>query len=329
MDDSLSRASLLFIAILCLTGSLIYLKSILIPFVISLFLFFMMIPFMGYVHRKLKLPHLLGLLLACTLVFSMTAILIILALSSFESFMQDTQEYQNKLADLMVRVDELLMGIGLNLSSEINDLRSNISNLPFFNLIKGMAKGFFNFFGQSALVLIYLMFLVGGYNHDKEKSPVRTAIEEGVQKYIATKVVASTITAVCVGVAFKLIGMDLAFMFAIISFLLNFIPNIGSLIAIVFPLPVAFLQFELGVKFYLVLIIPSIIHFAIGNIIEPKVMGEGLGLHPITVLLSLMFWGMIWGAAGMLLAVPMTVCIKIIAEQFQSTKIISQFMSGA
>ena len=87
----------------------------------------------------------------------------------------------------------------------------------------------------------------------------------------------------------------LAFIFGTLTFILNFIPVFGSVIAVLIPIPVAFLQFQDPTLFALIILLPAIVHIIIGNIIEPKIFGEAFGLHPITVILSLIFWGMIWG----------------------------------
>ena len=92
---------------------------------------------------------------------------------------------------------------------------------------------------------------------------------------------------------------------------------IGSVIAILIPLPVAFLQFTDPTYVILIITLPAIVHLIIGNILEPKIFGKAFGLHPITVILSLIFWGMIWGFIGVLLAAPITAIIKISFEKFK------------
>ena len=122
--------------------------------------------------------------------------------------------------------------------------------------------------------------------------------------------------------------MELALIFGTLTFILNFIPVIGSVIAILIPLPVAFLQFTDPTYVILIILLPTIVHILIGNILEPKIFGEAFGLHPITIILSLIFWGMIWGIIGVLLAAPITAIIKISCEKFEATKPISRFLEG-
>ena len=122
--------------------------------------------------------------------------------------------------------------------------------------------------------------------------------------------------------------MELAFIFGTLTFILNFIPVIGSVIAVLLPLPIAVLQFPELTQILIIILLPSVVHIIIGNILEPKIFGEAFGLHPITIILSLIFWGMIWGIIGVLLAAPITAIIKITFERFETTKQIARLLEG-
>ena len=125
-----------------------------------------------------------------------------------------------------------------------------------------------------------------------------------------------------------LLGLELALIFGTLTFLLNFIPTFGSIVAVFLPLPVALLQYNEPTMIILVFALPSLVHIVIGNIIEPKLFGEAFGLHPVTIILALIFWGMLWGITGMLLAAPLTAIIRITFDQFETTKPFSLFLSG-
>jgi AI-2 transport protein TqsA len=113
------------------------------------------------------------------------------------------------------------------------------------------------------------------------------------------------------------------------AFLLNFIPSIGSIIATFLPLPIAVVQFQSSPwLIVLVVAIPGGIQNLLGNIIEPKLQGEGLNLHPVTVLLALSFWGLLWGIVGMFLAAPITAAIRIVLMQFDMLRPIANLMAG-
>ena len=138
----------------------------------------------------------------------------------------------------------------------------------------------------------------------------------------------SLATGLLSGIIFTVFGVELALMFAILTVLFNFIPNVGSLIAMALPIPVLFLQFGIGWEFFAVLILCSLTQMLIGNVIEPKWMGDSMDLHPITVLIGLMFWGLVWGIPGMFLAVPITAIIKIILARLEPTRGIAELLAG-
>ena len=149
-----------------------------------------------------------------------------------------------------------------------------------------------------------------------------------IKKYILTKFFTSTATAILAGLIYWFLGLELAFIFGTLTFILNFIPVIGSIIAVLLPIPIAVLQFQDSSTVLLIIFLPAIVHIVIGNIIEPKIFGETFGLHPITIILSLIFWGMIWGVIGVLLAAPITAIIKISFERFETTKQIARVLEG-
>jgi AI-2 transport protein TqsA len=153
-------------------------------------------------------------------------------------------------------------------------------------------------------------------------------IDRQIRQYVTTKVVLSVATGGLVWLSLHLIGMPLAGVFGLLAFLLNFIPSIGSIISTLLPIPVAVASFETVGPVVLVILIPGAIQMIIGNGIEPKLMGEGLNLHPVTVLLTLSFWGMLWGVMGMLLAVPMTAVIRIVLIQFETLRPVGDLLAG-
>ncbi|MEJ2718649.1 MAG: AI-2E family transporter [Deltaproteobacteria bacterium] len=154
-------------------------------------------------------------------------------------------------------------------------------------------------------------------------------IETGVKRYISTKVLVSGTTGVLVFVILALLGVPYAISFGAFAFLLNFIPTIGSVISTVLPLPILLLTPDITwTTAILAIAVPGAIQLVMGNAVEPKMMGKSLGLHPITVLLALIFWGMIWGFDGMILAVPITAVVKIILEKIEITSSVARLMAG-
>jgi len=123
--------------------------------------------------------------------------------------------------------------------------------------------------------------------------------------------------------------VDLAFVFGFFTFVLNFIPSIGSVIATLLPLPIILVSPHISVAVaILAVLLPFLIHFVIGNFIDPMLMGDSLDLHPVSVLLSLMIWGTIWGVVGMLLAVPLTASLKMLLQRTELTAPVAEVLAG-
>jgi predicted PurR-regulated permease PerM len=143
-------------------------------------------------------------------------------------------------------------------------------------------------------------------------------ITEQIQRYIATKFLISLLTGIVVGIILWIFGVDFVIVWAVITFFFNFIPNIGSILAIALPTVMTLIQFETVGYTLLVAGILIFVQNIIGNIIEPMIMGDKLGLNPLIILLSLLLWGYIWGIAGMFLSVPLTAVVKIIISNSNS-----------
>ena len=144
-------------------------------------------------------------------------------------------------------------------------------------------------------------------------------ITENIKHYLALKTLLSLATGCCVTVMLLMIGVDYAILWGIIAFLLNYIPNIGSIIASVPAVLLAFVQFGPG-KAAAVAVGYLAINMLFGPILEPKIMGRGLGLSTLVVFMSLVFWGWVLGPVGMLLSVVLTMIVKIAMESRDDTR---------
>ena len=187
---------------------------------------------------------------------------------------------------------------------------------------------------QGITVLIFVMFLLieqgrqkGGVL-DREKS-VGGAVESRVKKYISVKTLTSAVTGILVGLALWAVGAPAAILFGLLSFLLNFIPTIGSVVAVLLPLPVLYLGDANLVTMVLALAIPGAIQFGVGQIWENKLLGDAFDLRASVVLLALVFWGKIWGIVGMLLATPIMAVLKTLMEGWDVTRPLAKMMGQA
>jgi AI-2 transport protein TqsA len=180
------------------------------------------------------------------------------------------------------------------------------------------------------LVIIFTLFILLGRPAARPtRIGVLTEIEDRVQRYITQMVMLSAISGIAAGIVLAACGVKFAVMFGFLAFLLNFIPTVGSIIATLLPLPVILLSPEMGpTAKILALAIPAAIQIYLGNALQPRVLGNALDLHPIVVLISLIFWGMIWGLPGAFLATPMTAVLRIVLEKIPATRPIAELLAG-
>jgi AI-2 transport protein TqsA len=153
-------------------------------------------------------------------------------------------------------------------------------------------------------------------------------IGASTRKYLVTKTVMSVITGALTALILTILGLDMAPMFGLLAFLLNYIPTLGSLVALILPIPVALIQFDSTLLIVLSVLLPGAVQMLVGGIMEPKLMGETLDLHPVTILLALMFWGLLWGPIGALLATPICVIVKSVLLRFEASHDFGELMAG-
>ena len=155
-------------------------------------------------------------------------------------------------------------------------------------------------------------------------------ITEQVQKYIITKFLISLSVGIVMGFTLWLFDVDFFIIWASFAVILNLIPNIGSVISVIMPTLIALVQYESFGYSFIVAAVLIVTQNIIGNIIEPKIFGDRLGLNPLVILLSLLLWGYLWGIVGMFLAVPLTAVLKIIISNSENKnmKFITNLMSN-
>jgi len=201
------------------------------------------------------------------------------------------------------------------------------------NIVMSLPSAIISLTSNILLVVLVMLFtaflLTGSTTRTKPREGVIGEIETRVQKYIGIKIVLSMLTGFLVFLILKILGVDYALSFGAFAFILNFIPNVGSAIATLLPIPVVLLTPEVTlVTIVLAIVLPLTVQFVVGNVLEPKIMGDTLGLHPVVILMALIFWGMLWGFPGMLLAAPMTAIAKIVFERVEVTRPIAGLMEG-
>lgn len=210
------------------------------------------------------------------------------------------------------------------------------------NFLLNVTGSFLGFLTIAFVVVIYLVFLLAesrsastrlavafGQVRAEEITPVVQKINRAISEYLGLKLFVSFLQAFLSFIVFLTFDVDFAAMWGVFIFLLNFIPYLGSIIAVSMPVLLSFLKFahepwKAGAVLLLLLIIQRVVD----DWIEPRLTGQKLGLSPLLILLALAFWGWLWGIVGMILAVPLTVTIKIILENIKETRPIATLMSN-
>lgn len=315
---------LMILAATAITAMLVYAKVVLLPFMLAVFISMVSNTIANWLNKKLKLSKALALGVTLMVFIGFIFVSVLFISNSIESFISSADIYSKKLTDVLDWSLTYLQKIGIKADEAL--LLEYAREIPVMNMIQKMGSNIFSLFSNAFLVALFLVFMFLG--RGQNGSPFISAVEKNISYYLIVKIGISVLAAVCVWFVLYVLNTELASMFALLTFLLNFIPNIGPSIATVLPLPVLFLQYGFDWHLLLALILMFVIHFIVGNILETKWLGKGMDLNPLVVIGSLIFWALVWGVMGALLAVPLTVILKMILEKSETTKPLSDFMSG-
>ena len=330
-EGRIQTICLLILSTIGVALALYWLRPVMVPFVLALFAAFGLAPLVDFPVRRFGVPRwiaITGTLLLGLIVFGLLGAL----LSATVTQLADNADvYQARLRELVERMAGGLPLERFGLESEaVTQSLTRIPTSTIGNLLLGTTNALVNALSQSLLVAIFTIYLLLGRAIQRgDPTDTWADAERRVQRYLLTKVVLSALTGVLVGVILGLLSVDLAMVFGLFAFLLNFIPSIGSVIATLLPLPVVIISPEISpLQAVLAILVPGVLQFAIGNVAEPKVMGDAMDLHPVTILLALIFWGMLWGIPGMLLATPITAVLKILMSKLEHTAALSDLLAG-
>jgi AI-2 transport protein TqsA len=325
-QDWLSTVSLMILAAVALAAALAYTRAVMIPFVLALFIFYIVSPLVDFMQVRLKVPRGLSIFFTLLVVLALMILLGLLITTSVRGLAASAPIYRERLTSMAEAGFSILDRFGIDLGQQ--DLLDGLKQLPILSMIRSTAGGVVSLISNGILVLIFVIFLLVGRKPREQQSGIYAEINKKIRRYLGTKFATSAATGILTGVILAIFGLDLALVFGVMAFLLNFIPSVGSIVATLLPLPLAIVQFDSVAMIAGVVAVPGTVQMVIGNGIEPKIMGEGLELHPVTVVLALVFWGLIWGPVGMLLAAPITAVLRIILARSQMTRSVAELLAG-
>ncbi len=310
-------------------------QALLVPFLLAFFISVICAgPF--YWLQQHKVPAPVALLLVIGFVMLSGFIVLTLVGTSVNDFTNQLPFYQEKLRSQTFVLFEWLEKMGVKLSRQV--LLEHFDPAALMQSAASMLAKAGGVLTNSFLILLTVIFIL--LEAAGMPNKLRAALADAdsslasfekfvtsVRQYLAIKTLVSLATGIIVSVGLMLLGLDYALLWGMIAFLLNYVPNIGSIIAAVPAILLAVVQLGPGYALVVALIY-LITNIVMGNAVEPRMMGQKLGLSALVVFLSLVFWGWILGPVGMLLSVPLTMIVKIALEVNDSTRWLAILLSS-
>ena len=320
--------SLLLIAVVLGGAALSWLKPVLIPFVLSLMLSVGLMPIVRWLESRLRLPSWLSVFVSLGIGLVIFIGLSILIGQSLRTAVEQTDEMETRLHAVYEMGLTRLQGMGLEIDPSA--VTEQLKSLPIGRTFGSVASKLLNAVSDSFLVLFFLIYLLQSTADRREsKDSIAARIRLRVRQYLSMKLGLSLLTGGLVWLVLIAFDVPMAAMFGVLTVVLNFIPSVGSIVATLLPMPFVLLNPDMSTTdVALVLGISGLIQLIIGNVLEPRVMGDSLELHPITILIALVFWGMLWGVPGMFLGTPLTAVLCILMNEFQPTKKFAALLAG-
>ena len=314
-------------AFIIIIAGMMYASSFITLLLLALFVSIICAQPLAWLERK-KVSH--GLAIFIVLLGVLLIFLVIGQLigGSIAQFTKDAPQYATRLNDITASIFQTLNEMGFSVSTE--QLKATFDVGKVMNFTAGMLGELGGILGNIALIIFIVIFLlmeldvfavktIAIVDTPAESLKYLTKIGESIRHYLGIKALVSLLTGFLIWIALLIIGVEYAILWAMIAFLLNFIPNIGSIIAGIPAVLFALVQLGFG-GFLWTMAVFALVNIVVGSVIEPRVMGKGLGLSTLVVFLSLIIWGFIFGTVGMFLSVPLTMTAKIILEQNENTK---------
>ncbi len=336
--QNFGKAPLLIIATAIVTIGLIYFADLLTPLALAIFLWLTIDGAAEVLHNRYKIvPRKLALPVILIIVFMGLAAIIAFISNYARDFAHDLSSYRIRIDQVILQIYQAFPQLGT--PPTIGELFDKVNPALILSRLADTLKGFG---GEALFVLIYVLSLIAAqaslprklvniFPNLQERERVVAiagAVRKSMEAYLWVQTVTGFMIALACYILFLIVGLKNAMFWALLTFLLSYIPAVGGLVATLLPALFALVQFTSFWPAVIILGVTQAIQFVVGNVILPRMTGDSLNLSVLMVFLSLAFWGKIWGAPGMFLSVPITVMMMIIMAQFPSTRAIAIMMSA-
>ncbi len=318
--------SLIILTVIAVGFALYFMRPVLLPVLFALFLYLCLTPLIDFQMRTLRMPYVLALITTAVIGTLLLLSIIAIAGSAVARMAADVNTYQQQLNMLVERLSNVIPLERFGGHEASNYLQMSQSSVSGF--ATAAIYELSSLLSNSVFVVILAVFILLSRGSQRRDGLIAD-LETHVRRYISGTVLLSALTGLSVGITLALLGVRFTLVFGLFAFLLNFIPVIGPVLATLLPLPIVLLSPELSFTAKaLALAIPAVIQFVMGQIVSPRVIGRSLALHPVTVLLFLLFFQMIWGVGGAFMATPIAAVVKIVFEHFRATQPLAKLLAG-
>ncbi|MBX3503144.1 MAG: AI-2E family transporter [Alphaproteobacteria bacterium] len=337
---TLQRAALWTIVIAATVYLLIVGRSLLLPFVLALVLWYMVDALADAIERpprlKIKIPRLVALTAAILAMGGLLWVLGRTITANVTAVIAAGPSYQVRL--------EKLINQAWSLASDEPppSLAELVGRISIADTLADVASAVAALISVAGIVLVYTGFLFVEAGNFRRKltlmftDPAQEArmlsvldrISRDIRVYIRIKTTLATLTSAAAYVLMAAVGVDFAGFWAVMMFFFYFIPTIGSILAIIAPTLLTLVQFDSLTPFLIVLFTVGPLQIIMANVVEPAMLGRSLNLSALVVIISLMVWGSIWGVVGMFLCVPIMVVMLIVLSNFESTRPVAVLLSA-
>jgi AI-2 transport protein TqsA len=331
-------ASLAILAAGAIITGLYWFADILRPLALAIFLWLTIDGFADAMQRRLPfLPRKAAIPAALVVALSFLAAVVAFVVDYAASLAGSMSAYRARLDEVLAQGWALVRASGP--APTVGDLAGRIDPAAF---LRGIGDALQTFGSEALFVVIYVACLFAAQSalgaktdaifapgEERERAVrIATAIRTSMESYLWVQTVTGLMIAGASWLVFALVGLDNALFWALVIFLLSYIPVIGGLAASLLPALFALVQFPTPVPALVILAATQAIGFVVGNIIQPRMTGDSLNISILMVFLSLAVWGKLWGGPGMFLAVPLTVMAMIVLAQFETTRWIAVMISS-
>ena len=310
--------------------------GLIVPFLLALFIAVISSPALDWLERR-GLPRAMAMIVVIAAIVAIGMGITGLVGSSLRQFTASLPEYTDRLNSYTQAVESWLDQRGVPFEAkELRDLidASRVMKLAadIFNSFGGVLTNAFLIF----LTVVFLLLETASFtvklravvdDPDDTLARVRN-VTESVKRYLAIKTLTSLLTGVVIGASLAFLGVENAVLWGLLAFMLNYVPNIGSIIAAVPAVLFALVQLGVGGALATAAVF-AVVNVLIGSVLEPRFMGRGLGLSTLVVFVSLVFWGWVLGPVGMFLSVPLTMTVKIGLGANERTRWLAVFLGSA